>query len=439
MKTSRPHFEELDWLDYTEGVLPQAEADHLATHLQTCAGCRSRVEALRRVSAALPMLGTHLEGVVASDADRASLYEAIVAAELTAEAISAAQQSLAPFRSLSSAAALPNLRQEHVLAALRNAKDLFLTEPSQAEELVAWATSTFAQLEEDHVSWPGLAGVVSSYAAYVRFRHGETLEALQDLDAARPLLARTVPLRDLEVAFSSYVRAACLHNLSRFGEALVAVREAETVYAAFGDDRRVVRARILHALILCDAGFPEQALPMHDALLHHSAAIGEPSIYAYLYLNYASNLVFLGKIGQAKAAYAKTTKLLRDTHQEHLLFKVRTGLADIAHREGRIADALAINVALRPEYQRQQLAWDEVRRELWIIRELLALKRLVEARESCEELAARARALSLPVEAKRALAYLGDVQNALDALAVDAIRDDLQRIVRGEPTRWSVA
>jgi tetratricopeptide (TPR) repeat protein len=227
--------------------------------------------------------------------------------------------------------------------------------------------------------------------------------------------------------------------LSRFPEGLEEIATAESIYDSFRDRRRLVRARVLRAILLNDAGYPDQALLILEPLLSDTDAIADQPIYALLYLTYATTLVFSGDLSRAKAAYARTTKLLRATGQDREFFRVRVGLADIAHREGRIADALELNLELRLEFQHRHLPWDEVRRELWIIRELLELDRFAEARETCQELARRAESLSLRSEARRALTYLGDAEHALDVAMVTAVEDDLQRILRGDLTRWSAA
>jgi len=437
MSTPRPHFEELDWLDYAQERLAQPAHAALHDHLGGCTECQDRVAAMRRLIGALPTLDAHLTAVNAPE-DQGVVERAAQTARSTASALASAAEAFAT--APPPPGAFPNLAAEHVLAALHAARDAFLDHPDHGTELVAWAAAAAALLvDRNALPWPGLEGVVRSYRAYVRFRLGETALALQELDGARPYLALPLPRRDLEVGFWSYVRAACLHNLSRFPEALAAIQEAEDVYAAFHEDQRLVRSRALHAFILCDAGFPAAARDIHQALLTNPTAAAEPSLHAQIYLNYAANLIQLGALSEARAAYATTTRLLRAAGQDHLLFKVRTGLADIAHREGRMADALAINLELRPEYRRQHLTWDEVRRELWIVRELLALDRFADARTTCRALAERAVELSLPIEARRALDYLADAQQELAGATVASVQDDLERISRGEHTRWSAA
>jgi hypothetical protein len=438
VRTQRPHFEELDWLDYAQDVVKPIERAKLEEHLTGCGDCQDRLLGLRRIAKALPALEELLGEAGGENSDSALVARAARLAGDTNEAILRAREAFS--EPLLAPSEISGLSEAHVIAALQDARELFTSRFERARILIDWAASAVTVLRQRApLKWPGLEGSVRSYLAYLRFRDGATTDALEELAAARPFLDLTMPLRDLELAFWSYVRAACLHNLSRFPEALAEIGAAEAIYREFGDAQRLARSRLLRALLLCDAGFPEQGLPIHEALLADPNAAADQRIYAILYLNYSANLVSLGSLASAKAAYAKTTRLLRDTGQEDQLYKVRGGLADIAYREGRIADALALNLELRTVYKSRNIPWDEVRRELWIIRALLDLSRLAEAKDACRSLALRATELSLRDEACRALSYLADTEQAIDAEAVAAVQNDLQSILRGESTRWSAA
>lgn len=435
---SATHFEELDWLDFAEGLLPLAEQQRLQEHLNECAACGNRLSALRRLLKAIPQLQEHLSAPSAHDVAFAT--DASSAAQQVLDRTAAARRELAQVRTLPPPETVPGISDYHVLAALDEARERFIDDFPRAIGLITWAEQVLQVLEaQGALNYPGLEGLVGSYRAYLRLRDGDPTGALAALDIARPFLDQAVPLRDLAVAFSSYVRAVCLHNLSRFPEALVAIQESEALYAAFGDRRYAARARLAHALIVFDAGDAPRARGMFEGLLEDPALQDDRPAFASLHLNLANNLVFVGDLARAKSMYAKAVGLLKATGQEDKLFRVRVGLADIAEREGRVADALGINLALRPELVRRHLPWDEVRRELWIIRDLLALDRYAEARSTCQRLVVRAQALHLSQEAIRALTYLADAEEALNRTAVTTVDEELTQIARGLPTRWSAA
>jgi len=445
MNTPRAHFEELDWLEYAQGRLDREEKLLLDDHLETCSSCRDRLKEFERMVTALDPLWDFIrpEGDRPAAEDQALMERAEkIADTIDREVTQARAELVALGPALPAPESFVNLSHVYVYAAILIARESFATRFEESRNLITWAVAALERLQEDDskkLPWPGLAGAVGSCMAYLRHREGKPLQALSELDAARTLLDLPVPLRDLEMAFWSYVRAGCLHNLSRFEEALREISSAEEIYAAFGESRRAARSRFLRAIILSDSGNLREALPLYESLVQDKDAMADAPIYALLYLSFASCLVFSGDLKRAKSAYAKTAGLLKKTGQEDQLFRVRVGLADIAHREGRLEDALDLNVRLRSEFRERRLPWDEVRRELWIIREFLELERFEEARETCRALASRAEELSLTAEARSALAYLADAEEALSAEAIASVQEVLQRIERGISTRWSVA
>ncbi len=441
MNTPRTHFEELDWLDYAQGRLEPEEWSRLDSHLLSCPSCRGRLKEFERMAVALDPLRDFLSHDKPAARDPALMERAQKVAGAIDRDVAQARADVSLGLDLLEPKSVPNLSHAHVYAALQVARESFATRFEYSRILIEWAVLALEHLQRaaQENPWPGLAGAVAASMAYLHHREGKPLEALSELDAARPLLDEFIPLRDLELAFWAYVRAGCLHNLSRFDEALREIESAEQTYSAFGERKRAARSQFLRAIVLSDSGRLKEALPVYESLLKDNDAIADAPIYALLYLSFASCLVFTGELKRAKSAYAKTAGLLKKTGQENQLFRVRVGLADIAHREGRLADALRLNIRLRSEFRERRLPWDEVRRELWIIRELLELKRYEEARETCRALAARARELSLTIEAKDALTYLADAKHALDAEAVAAVQGDLQRFARGATTGMSVA
>lgn len=413
-------------------------------HLSTCAACAGRLRSLRRVARSLapmqelvgaprPEAAEEARGVVGRAASLANeILDAGAAARADLEALAMA---------LPSPSAFPNLSSHHVRAAVAIARESLAADLDRSRALVQWSTAALEELRarEGGARWEGLLGAVQSTAAYLRLRAGDVSGALADLDSSRALLERSVPSRDLELAFWSYVRASCLHSLSRFDEALRDISIAEEIYWSFGDGRRRARSRFLHAILLSDRGEPGEALKIYDELLEDENLVADAPIHALLHLSLANDLVFTGATGRAKAVYARAASLLKRTGQENRLFRIRVGLADIAYQEGRTEEALLLNLQLRPVFRERRLPWDEVRRELWILRQLLELRRFEEARDLCTALVRRAEELSLRQEARRALAYLSQADRELTPEGVTRIQADLDRLSRGAATVWSVA
>lgn len=444
-RTPRPHFEELDWLDYAQGLLDPEEKAAIEEHLSACAACAGRLRSLRRMARALPaareLLDARAQGPKIEDQAFAA-GAAAHAAEVMAGTDHAGAELEAWGFDPPRPESLPDLSQHHVLSAIRVARELFGTDLERSRALVGWSEAALEVLSAragGELAWEGLRGAVRSCAAYLLLRQGKAPEALEELERARQLLKKPVPLRDLEIAFCSYVRASCLHDLTRFDEALEEIAVAEEIYGAFGDGRRHARSRFLRAILLSDGGSPEEALPIYEELLRSPDMVADPRIYALLHLSLANDLVFTGDTGRARIVYARAAGLLKKTGQEDRLFRIRVGLADIAYREGRTKDALAINLRLRPVFRERRLPWGEVRRELWIVRQLLELGRFEEARGLCATLAGRAEELCLREEARRALSYLARADRELSVESIARVQGDLERISRGGASGWSIA
>jgi tetratricopeptide (TPR) repeat protein len=446
VKTVNAHFDEIDWLDYGEGLLGAREVAEMERHLAQCRSCRARSQSLRRLAVALSPMRELVEGEgpEARFDDRASVSRDSALAQETIRRVQSARDVIRAFGPrIPEPAAVPGLSPSHVLASVVAARENYWADLAQSRVLVAWSQEALkilsASADTPERELRGLEAMIRSSAAYLRLRDGSPFQALEELGAASEFLESAPPPRDLELAFWSYVRACCLRDLSRFGEALLEIERAEEIYLQFGEELRRARSRLLHAIILSDSGVSEKALPIYEELMADPAAVGDAPLNALLHLSLAYELVLTGEIARAKTIYARAANLLKKSGQESLLFRIRVGLSDIAQAEGRIEEALDLNLQLRPVFRERRLPWDEVRRELWIVRQLLELGRFEEAREACVALARRAGELSLTEETLRALTYLASAEHELNLEEVGRVQDDLRRIALGTSTHGSVA
>ena len=445
MRTVNPHFDEIDWLDYAEGQAGPEEAKEMARHLSECSSCRLRSESLRRLSAALGPMGELISLEIDAERleDRALVSRISDLAAETNLRERIARHAITEFGSeLPSPATMPGLSAEHVFASIAEAREVFGSSLERSRGLIAWSRAAFQALstkENSGESLSSLEAIVRSSEAYLKFRDGLPAAALEDLEKASELSASAPLPRDLEAAFCSYVRSCCLRDLSRFEEAIDEIGKAEEVYAAFGETARHARSRLVHAILLSDSGASAEALPIYAELLEDPSTASDPPLYARLHLSLAYELVLTGQLSRAKSVYARAAALLKQSGLEDLLFRIRIGLADIAHAEGRIEDALDLNVQLRSVLRERSLLWEEVQRELWIARQLFELGRLEEAKSTCVALAARARDISLRDEALRALSYLAATERALNLEDVVRAQEEIESISRRAANRWSAA
>jgi hypothetical protein len=147
----------------------------------------------------------------------------------------------------------------------------------------------------------------------------------------------------------------------------------------------------------------------------------------------------VGLLDEARRIYVRASALLKSTGEERRLFRVRCGLASIAEAEGRLEEALAIRMALRPEFRALSIPWEEVQTELDIAALLVKLDRGAEAAAICRDLLPRIEALGFEREAARAVSCLAEAENEVDLARIGRVRDFLRRLENGEPVRWSAA
>jgi tetratricopeptide (TPR) repeat protein len=434
------HYDELTWLDFVEEDLPTAETSELAAHLARCATCKRRVAGLRRLSDALPLAGQLLGFLpveTPTSGDLALLARSRERADRERAVDAKRDREVATWFAGDAAARIPDgITPEDVAAALRVARELLRSNPAQAAPIVRWAHDTVTTQPGD--SFRRLAGPVYATFGQLLLAEGHAREALAELDRAQPFLI-DAPDSELEEARWHYVRATALYQSSKYDDALESARHAAALYQEWEDDDRWRRSRILEAAILSVAGRGKDALPIYDELLGTPWPGDDRSLEAICALNYAADLRLAGHLDEVKPVLARAISLARKAGQEHLLFRVRMILADLAQAQGRPEEALKLNLRVRKEFQARTLPWDEVQRELRIAEVFLILNRNQEARATCEQLVQRARELDLPVEARRALDYLSQIG---DELALEPVARVLRFVTersRNPELIWTAA
>jgi tetratricopeptide (TPR) repeat protein len=440
--TPRPHFEEIDWLDYVQGDVDLEQRRDRESHLADCAQCRATVKSLERLARALPT-GLCLVEDDGQSAASAESCEALVAAarERAEEKLSSSevrrQALLSVFADESCAGAdiawTPALLDEaHPLC-----RELLRTDVELAGRMLRSALA-FLDFRGASIA-KGLAASLRASFAYVRVVEGKVEEGLAALDRVHSVLETEVPVPEVELGFWHYVRATALYNLSRPEEALPEIRSAESIYEMLDDPGRLARCRQIEAVLLSNLGNPEASIEVYGLLLGDPSSSEDQPLYAGLLVNYGNDLVNVGRLSEAKATYARAIDLLKKTGQERLLFRVRTGLAKIADQEGRWEDALAIMVALRPQVRALSIAWEEVLNELRIAEMYLKLEKPSEAAEICRALLPRIEESGFEREAEKALKYLVEAERNIDLARLGHVQRFIQRLENGEILSWSAA
>jgi len=432
--TPRPHFEEIDWFDYVQGDVDAEAALELDAHLSGCPQCRGVVRDYERLARAVPA-ALHLVTESGTPDNRESRDAAVLAA-----AAEGARERIDPAET----------RRGVIRAAFEGAGagpswDLVLAEEANAlcRDLLRTDVPLSGRILRSALAWPGLgrgiSASLSATLAYVLRDEGNLGGALETLDRVRGDLGTGNAILELELGFWHYVRATALYSLRRLEEALAEIRAAREIYEMLEDGDRIVRCGQSEAVMLSDLGRLDEALALYRRLVEHPPAGESPAARAVLLTNYGADLVRAGRLSEARSTYARAIDFLTKTGQAHLLMRVREGLANIAVKENRLEEALAMKLAIRPDFQALAILSENVIHELGIAELYVQLGRPVEAAAICRNLLSRIEGASLHREAAKALAYLVEAERDIDVERVGRVRQFIRRVEDGEDLRWSAA
>jgi len=436
---TQDHPDELTILDYVQDHLAGTELAAIAEHVAACRTCAHRVDGMRVLSDALPLAG-ELLGMTPSRPARSEDIALFERVEVLAEAKMAQEQAdeerVRSWFVDSGAPRLPStVSSDEIAAGLRVARELLRTDVEAAAPIVRWAFETVTEDPREEYL-PVQAPARATFAQLLQ-AEGRPREALDELERAKPFLP-DCPTLDEEARWE-YVRATILHHRSQYDEAIAGARRAARLYLEWEDENRWRRSKMLEALVLSDADRAKEALPIYDELLGEPWPDEDRVLEAVCAHNYAYDLVLAGELSRVKPAVARATDLLRKTGQEHMLFRVRIAIADLAMAEGRLTEALDLNLRLRKEFATRALPWEEVQREVRIAELQIRLGRSEEARATCTALVARARELDLPEEASRALAYLAEAGDTLSLAPLVRVAGFLKERSRNPEATWNAA
>jgi tetratricopeptide (TPR) repeat protein len=434
--TPRTHYEEIDWLDYVQNDVEPGARRALDAHLERCETCRGTVASMERLARAIPAALHLVEGGRDDDGEESeALVEAAAARADTqlsrrddrrAAILAAFREGEAPGFAWDA----DSLEEANALC-----RELLRTDFARAGTILR---SALAAGEAAGLARPALAAPLRSSLAYVRLREGAVDDSLRILDAARGGLDET-PVPEIETGFWHYVRATALYESGRPEDALPEIRQARSLYELLEDRDRIFRCRQVEAVLVSHVGRPEEAVELYRQILEDTRLGDDRAVHATLLMNYAADLVESGRLDDARRVYVRASALLESTGQESMLFRVRSGIASIAEREGRVEEALAMRLELRTDFRALGIAFEEVEHELRIAELLLKLDRRVEASGICRALLPRIEALGLEREGAKAIAFLTEADTGVDLVRIGRVRAFFRRLESGEDVRWSAA
>jgi len=436
--TPRPHYEEIDWLDYVQDGLGPDARRALDAHLSGCASCRETVASMERLARALPGTLRLVERADPGGEDESAETIADRAASRAAGTLAGADARTAAI--LAAFADPSDSRFSWDTALLEEAasvgRERLRTDPASAGRILRSALA-FAESRDERTS-PGTVAALRSSFAYVRLTEGAVEEALSILDSVRESLDEAA-VPEIELGFWHYVRSRALYAAARPAEALAEIRAARDLYELLEDRDRIFRCRQAEALLVSDLGDPRGAVRLYRRILEDTRLGDDRALHANLLMNYGLDLMRCGELEEARRVYLRSSALLKSTGQEAMLSRVRIGLAGIAERENRLEEALEMRFALRADYRTLSIPWEEIQLELDVAVLLLKLDRGAEAAAICAALLPRIESLGLEREAAKAVAYLAEAQESVDLAGVGRVRDFLRRLEAGEDLCWSAA
>ncbi len=436
--TPRSHYEEIDWLDYVQGDTEGHFREDLEAHLAVCATCRPIVKSLERLARSLPV-ALHLvenetepapnEPILAMALERAG-RDRSEGDTLEKTLLIAFDGRLAPPAGFRWSPEL--LEEAHSLC-----RALLRTDVGTAARILRHA---FAFLDRaDAPVSPFLRASLRTSFAFIRMTEGAVDEALDILAEVRSVLENDAPVPEIEIAFWHYIRSAALRNASRLEESLLEIRASRALYEVLEDSNRLARCRQAEAVLLSELGSPDMAIGVYEELISETSPGDDVALHARLMTNYGTDLVRSGRLSEAKATYARALDLLKIAGLQKVAFRVRAGLAEIAEREGRLEDALALKIALRTDFKSNSIVWEEVYQELGIAELLIKLGRVSEAAAICRALVPLTERHGFALEAAKALEYLGEAERELDLARLGRVVQFVRRLESGEDARWSAA
>jgi tetratricopeptide (TPR) repeat protein len=120
------------------------------------------------------------------------------------------------------------------------------------------------------------------YAFLLSYR-GHYPEAIEAISRSESLF-RQMPLTEFQLARVKLVRASIYRSIDRIAEAISLAEEAAATFAFYGDDGRVIKARMTQAAMLMQVGRVAEALPVCQSI-EQNPALQKTAEYGFLLHN----------------------------------------------------------------------------------------------------------------------------------------------------------
>jgi tetratricopeptide (TPR) repeat protein len=192
---------------------------------------------------------------------------------------------------------------------------------------------------------------------------GQMEEASQSFSSARRRLAQ-LPADDFALAVLDYFEGNACGFERKYERAADLLAKSRRVFAAYGQDHWVARARSAEATLASQRGNFELSLVLFDESLRGLDPSLDSAAFVATLVNKATSLSYLGRLAEARAAYARALSVALKNRLEYSLHVIRNGLAEIDFRRGDLNRALtsfrrlaarALQAGYREDYAFAQL------------------------------------------------------------------------------------
>lgn len=422
------HPELVDLLALSSGQ----EASDTAAHAAHCAGCAGTVRELAELKEPVELeaeLEAELEDLdFASFRRRDPLHhevERLLDVALTDQAVF--NSTLRQIRDHSVFPRLLVLLCQRATAKVpRNAASalrLAVAVEAEAANLASHASRTVVRAE---------ALILASAA---RLLLGETATA-RSVAAEAGSLLEGVPDSEFPRAVARYYEATAASFQRDYTTTAALLTSARRTFAAYGQEQWLGRVLQAEATLAAQRGDNEGALPLFEEALRRLDPQLDDHVFVATLVNKASTLSHLGRMTEARAAYARALATALRKGLDYSVQVIRNGLAEIDFRRGDLSRALASFRRLAIRAHEAGYLEDYAFAQLYAAECLGRLGRTMEMRATLRLLKSE-RGLT-PFDQSVAFDELFTCldQGELDAGLVAHVREYLEARASGDPTAY---
>ena len=237
-----------------------------------------------------------------------------------------------------------------------------------------------------------------------------------------------------EHAIVDLATAVTLCDAARFEEALAMIARTTPIFAEYGDQRRLVHAAILRAMVYHRRGDYQHARFAYEEALQRAKTHGDTHTLASIYNNHGQACIELGDVDSAAASLTKARELFLQLAMLGEVGRTDAAIARLAMRKGNYRTAIDGLQRSRERLLEMNLIEEAGVVALDLIEALVAIDRRVEALQLTETIVDEFRQAGLDHRAIVALGYLRDLlpKRPQVGLPIDHVRKYLSEM-RSDP------